>query len=80
MKNAPMWVLHDHSIVREFIFKSFQQAISFVNHVADLADAADHHPDIFISYNKVKLEFSTHSAGGLTSKDFELAAKVDRLS
>jgi 4a-hydroxytetrahydrobiopterin dehydratase len=51
--------------------------MAFVNHVAGLAEAMDHHPDILIQYRKVKLTLSTHSAGGLTELDFALAQKID---
>ena len=51
--------------------------MAFVNHVADLAEKMDHHPDILIQYKKVTLTLSTHSAGGLTALDFELAKKID---
>jgi 4a-hydroxytetrahydrobiopterin dehydratase len=51
--------------------------MGFVNRVAEAAEAADHHPDIKISYNKVKMSLSTHSEGGVTEKDFELAGKID---
>lgn len=78
MKKVPRWSLHDKSIVREFDFKDFRQAMNFVNRVAQIAEAQDHHPDITISYNKVKLELSTHEAGGLTVKDFGLAEKLDQ--
>lgn len=80
MRSVPLWTLRDHSIVREFGFKDFRQAMEFVNRVASVAEAQDHHPDIFISYDKVKLELSTHTSGGLTNKDFEVAAKVDLLA
>ena len=79
MKAVPQWSLQDSSITRLFTFKEFLQAIDFVNRVAQVAEASDHHPDMFISYNKVKLDLSTHRDGGLTRKDFDLAAKVDRL-
>ena len=80
LKQIPDWKLSDRSVVRELSFKNFIQAIDFVNQVAKTAEARDHHPDIFISYNKVKLSLSTHSAGGLTLKDFDLAAEIDRLA
>lgn len=79
MRTVPQWTFCDHSIVREFSFKDFKQAIDFVKQVAEVAEAVNHHPDIFISYNKVKLDSSTHTAGGLTQKDFELATKIDLL-
>jgi 4a-hydroxytetrahydrobiopterin dehydratase len=76
---VPQWTLHDSAIEREFKFKDFPEAIDFVNEVARVAQAADHHPDIHISYNKVRLEFSTHKIGGLSKNDFVLAARVDKL-
>jgi 4a-hydroxytetrahydrobiopterin dehydratase len=79
MQAIPQWTLRDRSIDREFTFKDFRQAINFTNRVAQVAEAADHHPDICISYNKVKLDLSTHTAGGLTQKDFELATKLNQL-
>lgn len=69
----------DKAIIKEYTFKDFKQAVDFVNRVAELAEAADHHPDILIRYNKVRLTLSTHSAGEVTSKDFELAQKIDSM-
>jgi 4a-hydroxytetrahydrobiopterin dehydratase len=59
---------------------NFVEALAFVNQVGALAEARDHHPDIAISWNRVTLELSTHSAGGLTVKDLDLAAAIDALS
>lgn len=73
------WTLGNSAITREFIFKDFAMAMQFVNKVADLANSEDHHPNIHISYNKVKLELSTHKIGGLSMNDFILAAKIDRI-
>lgn len=68
------------AIVRELSFEDFRAAIAFVNRVADLAEAANHHPDITVhGWNKVRLELSTHSAGGLTDADFELAGRIEEL-
>jgi 4a-hydroxytetrahydrobiopterin dehydratase len=75
----PKWTLKDGAIEREFKLKDFREAMDFVNEVAQVAQREDHHPDICISYNKVRLEFSTHKIGGLSKNDFILAAKVDRL-
>jgi 4a-hydroxytetrahydrobiopterin dehydratase len=67
------------SIEREWRFKDFGAAIAFVNRVAEVAEAANHHPDILLhSWNKVRLTLSTHSQGGLTDADFRLAAELDR--
>lgn len=74
------WTRDGASIRRTFEFASFMPAISFVNRVAEAAEAADHHPDIDVRYSRVTLVLSTHSAGGLTSKDFELAARIDGLA
>jgi 4a-hydroxytetrahydrobiopterin dehydratase len=60
-----------------FAFGDFRAGMAFVNKVADAAEAADHHPDIDIRYNKVRLALVTHDAGGLTNKDFDLAALAD---
>ena len=78
-KEIPQWTLKDKSIEREFTFKDFREAIGFVNKVADVAETQNHHPDICIYYNKVRLELSTHKIGGLSRNDFILAAKVDKL-
>ena len=71
------WKRDDDEIEKKFQFDGFAQAVAFVNRVADAAEAADHHPDIKISYNKVKMSLSTHSEGGVTEKDFALAAQID---
>jgi 4a-hydroxytetrahydrobiopterin dehydratase len=78
---AGEWSREGSVIAREWTFADFSAAIAFVNRVAELAEAAGHHPDILLhSWNKVRLELSTHSAGGLTAADFALAAQVDRLA
>ena len=77
MKGLPGWELKDGTIRRLFKFENFGDAVSFVNEVADLAEELDHHPDILLQYNKVTLTLSTHSAGGLTDKDFFLANEID---
>lgn len=73
------WNRDGDRIRRTFEFASFPAAIAFVNRVAGLAEEADHHPDIDIRYRRVDLTLSTHSAGGLTAKDMDLAAAIDRL-
>jgi 4a-hydroxytetrahydrobiopterin dehydratase len=77
--SAPDWMLERDLISREFEFKDFRESMAFVESVAKLAEEHDHHPDIFISYNHVRLDLSTHTAGGLTEKDFALALAIDRL-
>ena len=79
LKKLPEWELEKKAIERTYEFDDFSQAIEFVNGVAEIADEEDNHPGIDIRYNKVRLALSTHSAGGLTDLDFELAEKVDTL-
>jgi 4a-hydroxytetrahydrobiopterin dehydratase len=79
LRTLPGWEPGDGAIRKQFTFSRFMEAVAFVNRVADLAEAADHHPDITISYRKVTLTLSTHSAGGITGKDFELAAGIERI-
>jgi 4a-hydroxytetrahydrobiopterin dehydratase len=68
------------SIVRDLKFGDFAGAVEFVGRVAQLAEEANHHPDIFIhGWNQVRLTLSTHSAGGLTNADFNLAARIESL-
>ena len=75
------WYRSGQAIVREWKLVGFGQAMAFVNRVAELAEAANHHPDILIhGWNKVRLELSTHSEGGLTAADFELAAQIDAVA
>lgn len=74
---VPQWLLKNKTIEREFKFKDFKAAMKFVNKVAVLAEAEDHHPDICIFYNKVQLTLSTHKVGGLSCKDFILGARIN---
>jgi 4a-hydroxytetrahydrobiopterin dehydratase len=75
------WKLTGKVIAREWILADFAAALVFVNRVAELAEAANHHPDILVhGWNKVRLELSTHSAGGLTAADFALAEQIDALA
>jgi 4a-hydroxytetrahydrobiopterin dehydratase len=75
------WRREEQTIVRDLEFGDFARAIAFVDRVAEVAEAANHHPDILVhGWNKVRLTLSTHSEGGLTLADFALAARVDALS
>jgi 4a-hydroxytetrahydrobiopterin dehydratase len=73
------WTLRGNAITRNFRFIDFGRAMRFVNKVAKLAEAANHHPDISIRYNKVRLVLTTHDEGALTEKDFKLAGRINRL-
>jgi len=75
------WEREGDEIVREWRFEDFLEAIAFVNRVADEAEEANHHPDIYVhGWNKVKLSLTNHAAGGLTETDFEMAGRFDRLA
>ena len=80
LSSTPGWKKKGSAIRRTCQFKDFPAAIRFVNAVARIAEKAWHHPDIDIRWNKVTLTLSTHDAGGLTRKDFDLAKKFDRLA
>ncbi|MBK9097750.1 MAG: 4a-hydroxytetrahydrobiopterin dehydratase [bacterium] len=74
------WMQEEKQIAKQFQFKDFAEALTFVNKVGSEAEKMDHHPDIFIhSWNKVKITISTHSEGGITKKDFQLAEKIEGL-
>lgn len=73
------WERRENFITRLFQFPDFKAAIAFVNKVAEVAEELDHHPDILISYRNVQLSVFTHSEGGLTEKDFELARRINAL-
>ena len=72
------WKQDAGGIERTFRFSGFRDAIGFVDRVADLAEQRDHHPDIDIRYHNVKLQLSTHSEGGLTSRDFDVANEIEQ--
>lgn len=74
------WSFSRGALRCEFRFESFTQALRFVGRVADLAEAADHHPDIDIRFSLVRLALVSHDAGGITEKDFSLASRIDLLS
>jgi 4a-hydroxytetrahydrobiopterin dehydratase len=77
LAQLPGWAAADDSIVKEFRFQGFPEAIAFVVRLGMAAEVADHHPDLDIRYNRVRVALSTHSEGGITDKDFALASKAD---
>lgn len=77
LQTRPGWARKSNALVKEYRFASFRDSIVFVNRIAGLADAADHHPDIDIRYDRVRITLSTHSAGGITEKDLKLAEQMD---
>jgi 4a-hydroxytetrahydrobiopterin dehydratase len=76
---VPDWDLEDDVLESELEFENFDEAMSFVNQVAEIARQENHHPDIYISYTDVALTLTTHQVGGLTRNDFIMAAKIDQL-
>ena len=80
LKSLPEWKVESGELVRTFTFKDFVGSLAFVNKVGELAEKAGHHPDIDIRYNKVRLALVTHDAGGITAKDFDLAAGAGKFA
>ncbi len=80
LADVPGWARQGGAIRREYTFDDFASAIAFVDRIAVAAERADHHPDIDIRYDRVVLVLSTHSAGGLTERDFALAREADALA
>lgn len=79
LTQLPSWKLDAGKLAREWQFPDFVAAMAFVNAVADAAEAAGHHPDIDIRYNKVLLGLVSHDAGGITARDTRMAHELDRL-
>ncbi|MGK7937791.1 MAG: 4a-hydroxytetrahydrobiopterin dehydratase [Xenococcaceae cyanobacterium] len=79
LQTLPDWTTDGETISRTFKFKDFLGSIDFVNKLVEPAEKAGHHPDITISYNKVTIDLTTHDAGGITQKDFDLAGTISQL-
>ena len=77
LEALPGWSRDGDEIVKTYELPSFPDAIVFVTRIADLAEKADHHPDLDIRYRKVRVALSTHDQGGITDKDFALAAEIE---
>ncbi|MBS1188270.1 MAG: phhB [Rhodocyclaceae bacterium] len=73
------WSLSGNAIAKEFRFPDFDAAMAFVNAVADIAREEDHHPDLEVGYSRVRVSYTTHSAGGLSERDFASATRVEQL-
>ncbi len=80
LANFPDWMTNGQFLSRTYKFKDFIQAVEFVNLLVTPAEKAGHHPDIYISYNKVTIHLTTHDAGGITQKDFDLAAEIVKIA
>ena len=77
LQELPEWAREDGKLVRYWNFKDFVEAMAFVNRVAALAEAAQHHPDLDIRYNRVKLALVSHDAGGITARDAKMARRLN---
>lgn len=84
LKHVPGWICDfaasPRKIFQEFKFKDFLAAMKFINTVAEIAESEQHHPDIHVFYNKVKIEIWTHAVGGISENDFILAAKINKIA
>jgi 4a-hydroxytetrahydrobiopterin dehydratase len=80
LARLPLWELHDGKLRREFALRDFSEAFVFMTRVALLSEKADHHPDLSNSWNKVVIELTSHDAQGLTRRDLDLAAAIDRVA
>ncbi|MDP1608875.1 MAG: 4a-hydroxytetrahydrobiopterin dehydratase [Chlamydiales bacterium] len=72
-------VIDEHHLEKDYLFKNFLEALDFTNKIGEIAEQEGHHPDIFLSYGKVKIQLWTHKIDGLSESDFILAAKYDKL-
>jgi 4a-hydroxytetrahydrobiopterin dehydratase len=80
LKQVPAWqAVNDHHLVREFRFPDFVQALAATNRIGQVAEEQGHHPDLHLSWGKLKVETWTHKIDGLTESDFILAAKIDEI-
>jgi len=78
LRSLEGWEVRDSRLVKSFQFKDFMSAVHFVDEIAPLAEAEGHHPDLQVGWGKVVVELTSHDAGGLTEKDFEVAARLPR--
>lgn len=79
MEDLKDWSIDANSIIKNFAFGNFKESLDFVNKVGEIAERLEHHPDVMINYNKVRLTLSTHSLRGLSRKDFDLAREIDKI-
>jgi 4a-hydroxytetrahydrobiopterin dehydratase len=79
IQGLPGWTIEGQQLTRTYEFSNFVESINFVNCLVEPAEAAGHHPDITVSYNRVTLSLTTHDAGGLTIQDFDLARTISQL-
>lgn len=79
LQKLPGWTLNAGALENNYELKDFKEALAFINQIGHLAEAANHHPELFNVFNKVNLRLHTHDANGITEKDFDLARKISEL-
>ncbi len=79
LQALPDWVLDQHKLYRQFVFRDFVEAFGFMSRVALLAEAMNHHPEWSNVYNRVDIHLTSHDAGGISERDFSLAGRINRL-
>lgn len=80
LKSVPKWSHTATFIERDFVFNNFNEALKFLNHVAELTEQQQHHPIFIYNYNKLKIQMNTHDVQGISHKDFDLARAIDQLA
>jgi 4a-hydroxytetrahydrobiopterin dehydratase len=80
LASLPGWQVEGRELVRSFVFSSYREAVGFAVQVALLAERLDHHPDLLLSYKKVTVRCTTHSASGITEKDLHLAGQISAIA
>jgi 4a-hydroxytetrahydrobiopterin dehydratase len=78
LKTLPGWERRGETIAKQYTFKEFMGGIRFINRIAEIAEAMDHHPDITVNYRRITFTLSTHDQGGITEKDIKLADAIER--
>ena len=73
------WTVKNNKLIREFIFSDYKEALKFVNFIGEIAEKENHHPDIFLSFGKVKIELFTHDTNSITDKDVNLSREIDKI-
>lgn len=79
LRSLPKWQVKHNVLTKTITLAKFMDSIDFINQIADLAEIADHHPDLLIEYNKVTISLTTHNKNGITGKDFSLAEQIEKL-
>ena len=79
LKQLKAWIVEDGKLVKLYPFRNYHETMAFVNALAWVSHREDHHPDLAVGYNKCRVEYSTHTIGGLSENDFICAAKADAL-